>query len=502
MSTSPNPSQTNSISRFIVLLLVFGLSVCSKLSHSQTAKSKPTLISVVKTPFSLDNKGKTTEVYDLIFTHPDGSKDRKGYFANKGEMFHTIVKNETASPITIHWHGLIVPSNQDGVPYVSQLPIGPGQEKRFHFRLLQSGTYWMHSHVGFQEQLMLSAPLIIYEPGEKKEKQQEVIMFLEDFSYQNPKLVFEKLRQAPMKAMNKAPTRADLNDVNYDAFLTNKKTLNQPDIISVDVNRPIRLRIINASSSTNFKIELGALNGHLIAVDGQKIKPVLRHQFPIGVANRLDILLELPKGGGYYPIIAQGEGTRMLSGLVLKSKNAIAKPFNTQANENMGRVKYYELERKLHALNPLPRRKINKRIALVLGGTMKAYKWTINNQSWPKITPNVINFGDRVEIIYKNTTGMSHPMHFHGHVFQVTQIDEQVLQNGAVRDTVLVQPHSTVKVEFDALNPGIWVNHCHNLYHLNAGMLTTIQYQNYPKPNFYLQKIGQLNKPSSKTPAP
>lgn len=129
----------------------------------------------------------------------------------------------------------------------------------------------------------------------------------------------------------------------------------------------------------------------------------------------------------------------------------------------------------------------------VLDGQMNGYIWTMNKQSWPDVTPKVIHFGDRVEMIYENQSSMSHPMHFHGHVFQVTEIDGQPL-DGAMRDTLLVQPHSTVKVQFDALNPGIWANHCHNLYHLNAGMFTTFEYQHYPKPDFYLKTIGQIKK--------
>ena len=473
---------------FCFSLLIFINVSQSAIQHNE----KPTIISITEDSFQVDNKGKRSKEFKLTFIHPDGRKDTKGYFANKGDMFNVIVQNKTSVPITIHWHGLIVPSNQDGVPNVSQVLLQPGKSKHFYYRLLQAGTFWMHSHQKFQEQNQLAAPLILYDKDDPYKGLQEVIIFLEDFTYSDPQVLFNKLRDAKMQMSSKTAGN-DLNDVDYDAFLTNKKTFNTPDIISVEAAKKVRLRIINASSSTNYTIDTGKLPATLIAVDGENIKPLSGTSFPIGIANRLDLIVEIPPLGGTFPIKALAEGTNKQTGLILKTAGAVLPKIPTTLNKTAGRVKYYELEKKLSAKNPLPAKKIDKRLHYALGGKMQGYIWTMNNQSWPDITPSVINFGDRVEITYENKTAMSHPMHFHGHVYQVTEINGQTVK-GAMRDTILVQPFSTVKVQFDALNPGIWVNHCHNLYHLNAGMLTTIQYQHYPKPKFYLNAIGQKNK--------
>jgi FtsP/CotA-like multicopper oxidase with cupredoxin domain len=104
--------------------------------------------------------------------------------------------------------------------------------------------------------------------------------------------------------------------------------------------------------------------------------------------------------------------------------------------------------------------------------------WTINGQAWPESTPLVVERGQRVEILFKNTTSMSHPMHLHGHVFQVKSINGQKFE-GAIRDTVLVTPNSTLTIQFDANNPGVWPLHCHILYHLEAGMFTVVRYANF-----------------------
>jgi FtsP/CotA-like multicopper oxidase with cupredoxin domain len=97
---------------------------------------------------------------------------------------------------------------------------------------------------------------------------------------------------------------------------------------------------------------------------------------------------------------------------------------------------------------------------------------------WPQVTPLEVRRGERVEIAFVNTTGMTHPMHLHGHVFQVTAVDNARVP-GARRDTVMVTPGQTVKVEFDALYPGYWMIHCHLLYHQAAGMMTVMRYQGF-----------------------
>lgn len=135
----------------------------------------------------------------------------------------------------------------------------------------------------------------------------------------------------------------------------------------------------------------------------------------------------------------------------------------------------------LSALYPLPARPVDQKILVELTGNMALYEWSLNGQSWPEATPIVIENGKRIEITFKNKTGMSHPMHLHGHVFQVTAIDGKPF-SGAMRDTILVTPNSTVSIQFDANNPGVWPLHCHLLYHAEAGMFTVVRYKDFIQP--------------------
>jgi FtsP/CotA-like multicopper oxidase with cupredoxin domain len=106
---------------------------------------------------------------------------------------------------------------------------------------------------------------------------------------------------------------------------------------------------------------------------------------------------------------------------------------------------------------------------------MSGYVWGLNGATYPDVPPLRVALGERVEIAMANKTMMSHPMHLHGHFFQVVAVDGKRFP-GAVRDTVLVPPMTTVTIAFDADNPGRWVFHCHNLYHMESGMMTTVEY--------------------------
>lgn len=117
-----------------------------------------------------------------------------------------------------------------------------------------------------------------------------------------------------------------------------------------------------------------------------------------------------------------------------------------------------------------------------LTGDMSKYAWTINNVAWTdalaesdKYPYLPVKRGDRVEITMRNKTMMSHPMHLHGHTFQIVEINDERFP-GAMRDTIIVTPKDTVTIAFDANNPGWWFYHCHNLYHLAAGMATSLKY--------------------------
>jgi FtsP/CotA-like multicopper oxidase with cupredoxin domain len=231
--------------------------------------------------------------------------------------------------------------------------------------------------------------------------------------------------------------------------------------------------LINAASATEFWIDLGALTGTVVAADGHPVRPVRGTRLPLAIAQRLDVLIDLP-GNGAYPIFAQVEGKQARTGIVLAASGAPVSRLAAEAAENAPPVDL-SLERRLEAVTSLAPRAPDVTHRVILAGAMAPYAWSLNNEYWPNVTPLMITRGQRVAIEMLNHTMMAHPMHLHGHAFQVVAIDGSPLA-GAMRDTVLVPPMSSVTIAFDADNPGRWAFHCHNLYHMMTGMMTEVRY--------------------------
>jgi FtsP/CotA-like multicopper oxidase with cupredoxin domain len=440
--------------------------------------------------------GKPARVFGLI-----GPNGNPGITLSPGERFHVDLVNQTGTSTLVHWHGQLPPWRQDGFPWPQTPPIPAGDTQSYDYAPIP-GTYWMHSHHGMQEQNLMTAPLIVRSAEDIRADRQEVVLMLHDFSFQTPDELLARLtrsngnqsampksgmakamnmdsgsmgamKSGTMGTMKMAPDMAmDLNDVDFDAFLANDRTLADPEVIRTEPGGRVLLRLINAASSTQFWIDLGALTGTVVAVDGHPVRPLRGSRLPLAMAQRFDVLIDLP-GNGSYPIVAQVEGKRARTGTVLAASGAPVSRLAAEAGENAPPVDL-SLERRLEAATPLAQRAPDVTHRVILAGAMAPYAWSLNGEYWPNVTPLMIAPGQRVAIEMVNHSMMAHPMHLHGHAFQVVAING-ALVTGAVRDTVLVPPMGSVTIAFDADNPGRWALHCHNLYHMMTGMMTEVR---------------------------
>jgi FtsP/CotA-like multicopper oxidase with cupredoxin domain len=462
--------------RFLATLGSAGAAVATAgpLERALAAAQRTTLIVTTST---VEVLGRTVERLDIV--QPNGTR---GIETVLGSRFRVQLVNRLTKPTLIHWHGLILPPHQDGVPIVSQPALPPGQTYEYDFPLVESGTYWMHSHEGLQEQTLLSAPLIIGDPADAARDEQQVVAEIADFSFREPEEIFAELR-APKPVVSAAAAGAmkpDVNDVNYDAFLINRRPIENPEVFRLERRARVRLRFINSGASSNFTIDLGSLRGTLFAVDGRPIEPIHGHRFPIAIANRCDIAIETP-GPGVYPIFAIREADNARAAVVLASRGATI-PKYAAKGDFTAPINTLALERQLRAVTPLSPRPADRHLTMALTGDMSRYSWSIDNVVWTDALARSANYpylpvkrGERVEITMVNKTMMSHPMHLHGHAFQIVAVNGQRFP-GAMRDTILVTPKTSVTFAFDAKNPGWWFFHCHNLYHLAAGMATSLKY--------------------------
>ncbi|ODT66652.1 MAG: copper oxidase [Pelagibacterium sp. SCN 63-23] len=448
---------------------------------------------------TIDIRGKAATVFGL------GGEAGQGLILDPGERFRVDLRNDLAEPTLIHWHGQIPPNEQDGVPGIPMPMLEPGESRSYDFEPLP-GTYWMHSHVPFQEMQLLAAPLIVRSADDERADRQEVTLFLHDFAFKSPQEIMSEIAGghdagAPMGGMDHTAMERDsmagmstmpgmgamgdmgmmgdmamdLNDYDWDAYLANDRTLADPEVVRVDKGGRVRLRVINAASATVFWIDTGAAAARLVAVDGHPAKPVGGTRFGLAMGQRLDLELDLPQGEGAWPILALREGARERTGIVLATPGAeigrIAELADVEAPA-------FDIdlsqEAALEALEPLSAKPTDASRMLMLGGTMTPYVWTIDDAVWGQHRPIRARSGERVLLGFHNMSMMGHPMHLHGHVFQVVEINGRPV-SGARRDTVYVPPMSMITVALDAGEAARWMLHCHHMPHLETGMMTEFE---------------------------
>ena len=243
---------------------------------------------------TIDVSGKPARVFGLT-----GPSNKPGITVTAGQRFRVDLVNQAGTPTIVHWHGQLPPWRQDGFPWPQTPPIPEGETHSYDYAPIP-GTFWMHSHQGLQEQSLMAAPLIVHSAADLRDRQ-EVVLMLHDFSFRTPEELLARLmKSGDQRGMPKASmgrmdmslgtmgsvgsgVPMDLNDVDYDAFLANDRTLADPEVIRVETGGMVLLRIINSSSMSAYHLDLGALNGELIAVDGFRVRPITGRRFPIAV---------------------------------------------------------------------------------------------------------------------------------------------------------------------------------------------------------------------------
>lgn len=456
---------------------------------------------------TLDINGRAAKVFGLA--GPGG----QGLILDSGQRFRIDLTNNLDVSTIIHWHGQIPPNAQDGVPDLPMPMLQPGETRSYDFTPL-AGTYWMHSHVPIQEMNLLAAPLIVRSAADVAADRQEVTLFLHDFSFKPPEEVMAEISgghgsghgsgygegsgASPMHGMpmggrtdamqdmdhssmsnmsmgsmmGKHDMAMDLNDYDWDAYLANDRTLSDPEVVRVERGGRIRLRVINAAAATVFWIDTGAVPARVVAVDGHDVRPITGNRFGIAMGQRLDIEIDLTKEVGAWPILALREGARERTGIILATTDAQVAKLPHMADEDAPAFDL-DLSQELgfEALNSLTERPVDRGQIVMLGGSMQPYVWTINGAVWGQHRAIAAKSGERVMLSFHNMSMMGHPMHLHGHVFQVVDINGRKV-NGARRDTVYVPPMSMVTVALDAGEAARWMLHCHHMPHLETGMMT------------------------------
>jgi len=499
----------------------------------------------------------------------------------EGQAVRITIDNALDEETSLHWHGLLVPFQMDGVPGLSFPGIPAHSTFTYKFPIQQSGTYWYHSHSGLQEAMGHYGPIVI-DPKDADPiayDREHVVMF-SDHSFVHPHTLFTKLKQDPGYYNRQKQTLAGLlagrDQKHADRLAWARMRMDPTDILDVTgaaytyvVNgygprdnwtalfKPgerVRLRLINAAAMTIFNVRIPGLQMTVVAADGHPIRPVAVDELQMTIAETYDVIVTPTEDRAYTIVgeaidrsglaratLAPREGMvgevpplrerplltmRDMAGMDMPSisggtidlskpdaaaegmehgaaggtasgamsmkmrdpKNApqvvmgpgvqtiAPMPMDRTGEPGIGlenarhKVLVY---RDLVALEPNPdARAAAREIELHLTGNMERYMWSIDGQTLSESrTPIPLRTGERVRMTLINDTMMNHPIHLHGHFFELVTGHGD---HSPRKHTVNVPPGG--KVSFDVTGIyGDWAFHCHMFLHMHAGMIRVVQ---------------------------
>ncbi|MGW1974352.1 multicopper oxidase family protein [Streptomyces sp. NPDC001889] len=456
-------------------------------------------VRLTATPARLDIGGRTVRSWAYGDRLP-GREIR----ATAGETLALTLANNLPETTSLHWHGLALRNDMDGVPGLTQRPVRAGGEFLHRFALAHPGTYWFHPHSGVQQDRGLYAALIVEDPKEPLAYDREWVVVLDDWvdgvDGSTPDAVLAELREgmggggheghgmtgvsltrgtsAPdpggpsrmMMGANSDLLGGDAGDVAYPHYLVNGRTPGAPTSFAAKPGDRIRLRIINAGGDTAFRVALGGHEMTVTHTDGFPVRHARTDALLLGMGERYDVLVTA--GDGVFPLTAVAEGKKAAALALLRTGGGSAPTASVRPKELDGRL-LTAGKLRAHASVALPRRAPDRTAEIVLTGGMARYDWAFDGEPYAPGPPrHAVRAGERVRLVFRNRTSMWHPVHLHGHTFALADVP-----GGPRKDTAIVLPGSTLTVDFDADNPGLWMIHCHNVYHAEAGMMTTLGYR-------------------------
>ena len=481
----------------------------------------------------------------------------------EGQTARLQVTNNLNEDTSIHWHGLLLPFQFDGVPGISFPGIKPGETFTYEFPVRQNGTYWWHSHSGLQEQAGHYGPIIIESAEPDPRYDRDYVVLLSEFTPMHPHEIMRKLKvgehyfQRDMLTATEGDMSGemrrmwgkmrmnprDISDVTGSTytFLINGHGPQDDFQLAFQPGERVRLRIINGSAMTFFNVRIPGVPMTVIQADGQDVDEVQVDEFQIGVAETYDVIVSPPNGS--HAIVAEAmdrsgmgvasltshkghratppplreiptltmadmgmmdhsgmDGMEGMGGMDHSMRDKSLVPGDVEVGPGVDMIAPMPMDRMdfpglgldkvghrvlrytdLKARRMNPHRKVEREMEIHLTGNMERYMWSFDGKKFTAVTDDPIRLGydERVRVKLVNQTMMAHPIHLHGHFFELVNGADHMHQ--PLKHTVIVQPGGTATFDLTANEPGDWAFHCHLLYHMHAGMMQVVTVRPFPE---------------------
>ena len=382
--------------------------------------------------------------------------------SRQGDWLRVRFINKLDEPTTIHWHGIRLPLEMDGVPYVSQLPVLPGEYFDYRFKTEDAGSFWYHPHVSSAHQLGrgLVGPLIVEERDPSGFRHERVLSLKTwHVDQQGAFTAFSVPREAAREG-----TRGRLSSVNGISL----------PILDVPAGQVVRLRILNLDNTVTYRLNMPGAEVRIYALDGHPIEPrPMGKEYWLGPGMRIELALKVPEVGQELPL--RNGPLRLATLKSVPSQEApgswpAALPANPVAEPDLAKAQVlrfnFEWAATLVDSNAEGRR---------------SNYWQINGKAWDiddktcadRPIAKLQKDGHYIFEL-RNMAQYLHPIHLHGLAFKVLSSDRRDIVP-YFTDTYLLGKNETARIALVADNPGIWMFHCHVIDHMETGLMAAIE---------------------------
>jgi len=435
----------------------------------------------------------------------------------EGDYVRVNLTNTLVVPITIHWHGYPVKSEMDGIPGYTQDAVLPGESFTYEFSADYIGTYWYHSHQESSKQVDMGLyGALIVEPKVKPDIDKEFTLifdeWMEEYEEDMSMSMPNDNTNDTMNMDNESNTSetSGMNENNpemeeekmmkelYNIYTVNGKSGELISPLAVNIGDVVKLRFINAGYRSH-GIHIPGQVVKIVSTDGQNIMgaeeikdqiitiaPGERYDVEFVVQSDQSFVIDVHDENLYndqlkIPVVVDGESDKILVEDITKELlNFDLSGYGSYSEGQFTIDQEYDVEQGIELNSKVDNNKL---------------EYTINGTTFDESQPITIKTGDIIKLTYENKSLVDHPMHLHGHFFQILSKDDIPFTGAPIwKDTLLIKPGEKYVIAFKADNPGNWVQHCHELHHASAGMMQKIIYSDY-KSSYTPDPNNTVNKP-------
>lgn len=420
----------------------------------------------------------------------------------QGDFVEVTLTNILTDPVTIHWHGYPLNSAMDGVPGINQDAIRQGESFTYTFSADIPGTYWYHSHQEGSTQVDkgLYGALIV-EPKVWDKPDKDFTLILDEWTESNDGMesmdgmgeMTETFNSAEEASLAEEEGMRDM----YNIYTVNGKSGELITPLNVSLGDRVRLRFINAGYRSH-TVHIPGTNIKVVSTDGQDINEaqiIIDKLVTISPGERYDIEFTVENPNSFYidfhdnnkfndqikiPVYVNDNRQEFIAEELKEFELLDFTNYGTLADGS------YTLEQAYDDVF-----EIDLGIKLNDG----SLRYTLNGETFSELPSLKLTKGNLVKVTYTNKSNVDHPMHLHGHFFQVIAKNGKAVSGATLsKDTLLIKPDESYTIVFRADNPGEWVQHCHELHHAAGGMMQKVEYIDFES-NYTQDPNNTFNNP-------